>query len=173
MSFSRGSSWPRDWTHISYVSCIGKQILYHLCPLGSPFPPVPVKLLSRVWLFAIPWTVAYQAPPSMEFSRQEYWSGLPFPSPGDLPNPGLEPRSPALQADALPSELPGKPPSLPLVTYFPAAWVRPLQLVWTVDNSSVIIIPEQFLKTCKIHRVFHLVLKKSFEGIKGIIFLIL
>ena len=63
-----------------------------------------VKLLSRVQLFATPWTVAYQAPLSMGFSRQEYWSGLPFPSPGDLPNPGIEPRSPALQADALPSE---------------------------------------------------------------------
>ena len=48
-----------------------------------------------------PWTVAHQAPPSMGFSRQEYWSGLPFPSPGDLPNPGIEPRSPTLQADAL------------------------------------------------------------------------
>ena len=59
-----------------------------------------VKLLSRVRLFAIPWTVAYPAPPSMEFSRQEYWSGLPFPSPGDLPNPAIEPRSPTLQADA-------------------------------------------------------------------------
>ena len=47
--------------------------------------------------------------PSIEFSRQEYWSGLPFPSPGDLPNPGIEPRSPALQADSLPSETPGKP----------------------------------------------------------------
>ena len=55
-----------------------------------------VKSLSRVRLFAIPWTVAYQAPPSMGFSRQEYWSGLPFPSPGDLPDPGIEPRSPAL-----------------------------------------------------------------------------
>ena len=50
----------------------------------------------------------YQAPPSMEFSRQENWNGLPFPSPGDLPNPGIEPGSPPLQADALPSELPGK-----------------------------------------------------------------
>ena len=49
---------------------------------------------------------AYQAPPSMGFSRQEYWSGLPFPSPGDLPDPGIEPRSPTLQADALPSEPP-------------------------------------------------------------------
>ena len=70
-----------------------------------------VKLLSHVQLFATPWTVAYQAPPSMESSRQEYWSGLPFPSPGDLPDPGMKPGSPALQADALPSEPPGKPPS--------------------------------------------------------------
>ena len=51
--------------------------------------------------------VAYQASPSMGFSRQEYWSGLPFPSPGDLPDPGIEPRSPAMRADALPSEPPG------------------------------------------------------------------
>ena len=58
--------------------------------------------------FATPWTVAYQAPPSMGFSRQEYWSGLPFPSPGDLPDPGIEPGSPTFQADALTSEPPGK-----------------------------------------------------------------
>ena len=63
-----------------------------------------MKSLRHVRLFVTPWTVAHQAPPSMEFSRQEYWSGLPFPSPGDLPNPGIEPRSPTLQADALPSE---------------------------------------------------------------------
>ena len=68
-----------------------------------------VKSLSRVRLFATWWIVAYQAPPSMGFSRQEYWSGLPVPSPGDLPDPGVEPRSPALQADALSSEPPGKP----------------------------------------------------------------
>ena len=67
------------------------------------------KSLSRVRLFATPWTVAYQAPPSMGFSRQEYWSWLPFPSPEDLPNPGIEPGSPALQADTLTSEPPGKP----------------------------------------------------------------
>ena len=73
---------------------------------------VKVKSLSRVRLFATPWTVAYQAPPSMGFSRQEYWSGLPFPSPGDLPNPGIEPGSPALQPDALTSEPLGKPPEL-------------------------------------------------------------
>ena len=67
-----------------------------------------VKLLSRVQLFATLWTVAYQAPPSVGFSRQEYWSGLPFPFPGDLPDPGIEPGYPALQADTLPSEPPGK-----------------------------------------------------------------
>ena len=55
-----------------------------------------VKLLSHVQLFATPWTVAYQASLSMGFSRQEHWSGLPFPSPGDLPNPGIEPKSLAL-----------------------------------------------------------------------------
>ena len=70
---------------------------------------VKVTSLSHVRLFVIPWTVAYQAPPSMGFSRQEYWHGLPFPSPGDLPVPGIEPRSPALQTDALLSEPPGKP----------------------------------------------------------------
>ena len=68
-----------------------------------------VKSLSCVQLFVTPWTVAYQAPPSMGFSRRECWSGVPFPSPGDLPNPGMKPRSSALQADALPSESPGKP----------------------------------------------------------------
>ena len=68
-----------------------------------------VKLFSCVRLFAIPRTVAYQAPPSTEFSRLEYWSGVPFPSPGDLPDPGIEPGSPTFQADALPSEPPGKP----------------------------------------------------------------
>ena len=67
-----------------------------------------MKSLSRVRLFATPRTVAYQAPQSMGFSRQECWSGLPFPSPGDLPDPGIEPGSPTLRADALPSEPPGK-----------------------------------------------------------------
>ena len=73
------------------------------------YDKVKVKPLSRVWLFAIPWTVAYQISPSMGFSRQEYWSGLLFHSPGDRPNPGIEPKSLALQADTLPSEPPGKP----------------------------------------------------------------
>ena len=68
-----------------------------------------VNFLSRVRLFATPWTVAYQAPPYIGLSSQEYWSGLPFPSPGDLPDSGIEPRSPALQADALTSEPSEKP----------------------------------------------------------------
>ena len=59
--------------------------------------------------FVTPWTAACQAVLSMEFPRQEYWSGQPFPSPGDLPNPGIKPWSPALQANSLPSEPPGKP----------------------------------------------------------------
>ena len=68
---------------------------------------VKVKSLSPVQLFVTPWTVARQAPPSMRFSRQDYWSGLPLPSQGDLPNPGIELGSPVLQADSLPSEPPG------------------------------------------------------------------
>ena len=95
-----------------------------------PSPPFPlagcspvflelvcVQLLSRVRLFATSWTVAHhphshpQAPLFMDFSLQVYWSGLPCPPPGDLPHPGMEPRSPALQADSLPSESPGSPPS--------------------------------------------------------------
>ena len=77
-----------------------------------------VKSLSRVRLFAAPWTVTHQTPPSVGFSRQEYWSGLPFPSPGHLPDPGIEPRSPAMQADALLSEPPGKPQSKQRLSFF-------------------------------------------------------
>jgi len=82
--------------------------------MNSLYLPIPikkerkkVKSLSHVQLFATPWTVVHQAPLSMEFSRQEYGSGLPFPPPGDLPDPGIEPGSPTLQADTLPSEPPG------------------------------------------------------------------
>ena len=85
----------------NFVSCVFL--------LKTPYmTPQSVSEVARLCpTLGSPWTGAYQAPPSMEFSRQEYWSGLPFPSPGDLPNPGIEPRSPTLQADALPSELPG------------------------------------------------------------------
>ena len=70
-------------------------------------------LLSHVQLFATPWTIAHQTILSLRFSRQEYWNGWPFPSPGHLPDPGTEPRSPALQADCLPSEPPGKLKEIP------------------------------------------------------------
>ena len=74
------------------------RFIYEPSHKGSPriLEWVKVKSLSRVRLFVTPWNVAYQASPSMLFSRQEYWSGLPFPSPGDLPDPGIEPGSPAL-----------------------------------------------------------------------------
>ena len=85
-------------------------------PLPSPHYLGDVIYIYIVFLvtkscltLAIPWTVVHQASLSMGFSRQECWSGLPFPSPGDLPDPGIEPGSPALQADALLSEPPGKP----------------------------------------------------------------
>ena len=67
-----------------------------------------MKSLSRVQIFVTSWTIAYQAPPSMGFSRHEYWSGLPFPSPGGLPDLGIKPGSPTLEANALTSEPPGK-----------------------------------------------------------------
>ena len=87
------------------------QGVHHLLASNIPFTICSnlSHSLSHVLFFVTPWTVAHQAPPSMECSRQEYWSGLPFPSPGNLPNPGIEPRSPALQADTLTSEPPGKP----------------------------------------------------------------
>ena len=90
---------------ITKVFCIPPPILY-CCYL--------ISVMSDS--FAIPWTVAHQAPLSMAFPRQEYQSGLPFPPPGHLPDPGIEPRSPALQADSLPTELPGK--SLCLLNLF-------------------------------------------------------
>ena len=68
-----------------------------------------VESLSHVWLFVTPWTVTHQAPLSMGFSRQEYWSGLPFLPPGDLPNPGIEPMSPALAGRLFTTEPPGNP----------------------------------------------------------------
>ena len=83
--------------------------LYFAVILDGTVCQSEVKSLSRVRLFVTPWTIAHQAPLSMGFSRQEYWSGLPFPSPGDLPDPGIELRSPTLQADGLASALPGKP----------------------------------------------------------------
>ena len=92
------------------------QFCHHhsLCPFTSHLDAygkknVKVKLLSHAQLFMTPMDCGLPGSSSMGFSRQEYWSGLPFPSPGDLPDPGIEPGSPSLQADSLPSEPPGNP----------------------------------------------------------------
>ena len=88
--------------------------------MGYPYPEIKKMCgcvcvccrFSCVSLFATRWTVACQVPLSMGFPRQEYWSGLPCPSPRDLREPGMEPTSPALQADSLSTESPGKPPKM-------------------------------------------------------------
>ena len=90
---------------------------------------VKVKSLSRVWLFATPRTVAHQASLSMGFSRQDYWSGLLLSSPEDLPDPGIEPQFPALQADSLPSEPPKKPVTL---------WTTIVYPYWIGQNVNTI-----------------------------------
>ena len=94
-------------------------------------------MLSHVWLFATPWTVAPQAPLPMWFSRQEYWNGLPFISPGDLPDPGIKPGSSALQADSLPSELPGKPLFLDISCNLMHLWSYKVEKI-QVQISSVV-----------------------------------
>ena len=117
ISFSKESSRPWDRTCVSAVSCIGTRFFFttsvtletksHLqqrysCGGGG-------GLVNKVCpTLATPWIVALLAPLSMGFPRQEYWGGLPFPSPGDLPDPGIEPGSPALQVNSFPTEPPGK-----------------------------------------------------------------
>ena len=107
------------WLHqVLFVTCktflvVAYRILVPWPEIEPRLPPLGTQSLNhwttRKWNHSVVSdSLQPQAPPSMEFSRQEYWNGLPFPSPGDLPNPGIEPRSPALQADALPSELLGK-----------------------------------------------------------------
>ena len=91
-------------TKLYLTSLLIKNLNNNLCSLVVK---VKMKVLSLVRFFATPWTIACQAPPSMGFPREEYWNGLPFPSPGDLPDPGIKPGCPALQADSLPSEPPG------------------------------------------------------------------
>ena len=94
---------PTQGSNLGLLHC--RQILYHLSHQGYKCGwKGKWKLLSHVWLFVTPWTIQ-----SMGFSRPEYWSVSPFPSPGALPNPGIELRSPALQVDSLPAEPPGKP----------------------------------------------------------------
>ena len=107
------------------------------------------KLLSCVQLCMTPWTTAAcQAPLSMRFSRQGYWSGLPFPSPGDLPDPGIEPGSPALQADALPSEPPGKPKVNFLESKSSVSKCSLYHYPWPVEYNSkakIAGLPDQFI----------------------------
>ena len=153
-------SWPRTFDQVALVV---KTLTLTL------------KSLSRVQLFATPWTVAYQAPPSMELSRQEYWSGLPFPSPGDLPDPGIKPGSPALQADALLSEPPGKnlPANAADIRYagLIPRWGRspggghgnPLQYscldnMWTEEPGG--------LQSMKLHRVGHDLARTQERGVE-------
>ena len=87
---------------------ISSRSLNLVCQVTSVCMCVSVHMLSHVWLFATPWTIARQAPLSMGFFRQEYWSELPFPSPGDLPHPGMEPTSPSLAGGFFTTEPPGK-----------------------------------------------------------------
>ena len=95
------------------------------------------KSLSHIWFFVIPWPVAHQAPLSMEFSRQEYWRRLPFPSPGDLPDPGIKPQSPGLQTDSLPSEPPGK-------------------TSWEGQQYTFIVLPQGYIKSPALcHNLVH------------------
>ena len=87
---------------------------------------------------ATPWTVGHQAPLSMGFSRQEYWSGLPGPPPGDLPNPGIKPESPTLQVDSLPAELSGKPRGTSIVYQLS----EHMQLLFGLSRVFFAILPE-------------------------------
>ena len=109
---------------------------------------VKVKSLSCVQLLATPWTAAYQAPLPMGFSRQEYWSGLPFPSPGDLPSPGIELWSPTSQADILPSEPPGKP-ILKLRVFF---YVQQNRIAVIFDVSYLPNMPDSLICWCSENR---------------------
>ena len=98
---------PLKFDEINLFSSSHKFITLHI-DLNTPEGELKMKSLSCVRLIVTPWTAVYQTPPSIDFSKQEYWTELPFPSPEDLPDSVIEPRFPSLQADALPSEPPGK-----------------------------------------------------------------
>ena len=107
--------------------------------------PCTIKYLNCVCVsvaqsyptIATPWTVAHQAPLSKGFSRQEYWRGLPFPSPGDLPDPGIEPTFPALQVDSLLSEPPGKSPQFSDIIKIPLSLGRKLRHIDPPPQASI------------------------------------
>ena len=120
LSFLVATIWGLHLVSSGFMATVNHHTIYRTGPRASTMNYLVqnasramleklMKLLGHVWLFVTPWTVAYQAPWTMGFTRQEYWSGLPWPSPGDLPDPGIEPGSSALQPDTLPSEPPGKP----------------------------------------------------------------
>ena len=116
-------------SNIGYVPCAIQYTLGYMY--------VCVSFLSRIQLFMTPWTIAHLAPLSVEFSRQEYWCGLPFPSPGDLPVPVTEPGSPALQADSLLDAPPGKPVvvhSISCAQSFSYVWLSATP--WTVSHQA-------------------------------------
>ena len=119
-AFSSGSSWPRNQTGVSHIA----GGFFTNWAEGSPkfFEVKVIQLYPTIW--------------SMRFSRQEYWSGSPFPSPGDLSDPGIEPRSPTLQADSLPAEPQGKPPSITGGFYWVNTWF-PVLCLLNVSTFSV------------------------------------
>ena len=142
-----------------------------------------MKSLSRVQLFAISWTVAHQAPPPMGISRQEYRSGLAFPSPGDLPDPGIEPGSPTLLVDALQSEPPGKSGKVMsllfnmlsrfVITFLPRN--KCLLISWLLSPSAVILEPPKKNKVCHCFNCFLIYLPwsdgETIETVTDFIFL--
>ena len=155
ISSSMGSYQPRDRTQVSYIAdrfftlWATREALVSGIANKVPWKhmlPRTLKYLLVLWCvhligggglvaqpcltLAISWTVAYQAHLSMGFSRQEYWSGLPFPPPGGLPNPAIEPGSAALQADSLPSEPPGRPCPSSNTNVTEACRAHPHMWVW-------------------------------------------
>ena len=129
------------------------------------------RSLSCVQLFATPWTVAYQAPSSMRFSRQEYWSGLPFPSPGDLPEPGIKPGSLTLRADALTSEPPGKAMVFKVVMYRCESLGH--KEGWALKNwcSQIVVLKKTLENLCTARRSNQSILKeiKSEYSLEGLL----
>ena len=113
-----------------------KSPCYGLCDRGNKKKAV----LNYVRLFAAPWTVAHQAPVSMGFPRQEDWSGLPFPSPGDLPNPGIKPTSPVLAGEFFTTESAGKPCCYYPTQKYPCALLEWFHFIWFYVLKSVCIL---------------------------------
>ena len=101
------------------------------------------NLISHVWIFATPWTVAHQVSLHMELSRQEQWNGLPFPPPGDLPNPGIEPGSPVSQADSLLPEPTEKPPNSEWFDYILSSFSSPK--IYSASMKIYLLCPKSYL----------------------------